>query len=138
MIENVRQTIGESYGSQHEQITNLIFTGAKLSIDDLASGVINRAEQIHLRGAAFQPIMWRSVGLQHHALSALTLALHTLDYGTSNSWWANVVRNKQSRKRGARKLQTFVARQQLSEVRDIEIMISTRGSSQLAELLDDS
>src|SRR6185369_2010379 len=102
--------MGKSYRPQHQQITSLIFTGAKLSVDDLASGVINRAQQIHLWGAAFQPIMRRSIGLQHQALSALTLALHALDYGTSSSWWANVVCNKQAGKRGASELETFVAR----------------------------
>src|SRR3954466_10722852 len=86
--------MGESYRTQHQQIANLIFAGPEVSVDHLAGRIIDRAEQIHLRGAPFQPIMGRSVGLQHHTLGAFTLALHALDYGTSNSWWANVMRNE--------------------------------------------
>jgi len=60
--------VGGNHGVHGAEITESIFRfELKVSGEDLAGGVILKADQSELGAAGFEPIMAASVGEHHHA-----------------------------------------------------------------------
>ena len=67
-IEAKRDAVSGDHGAQSAQIADGIF-GFELDVhgQDLAGGVILKADERELGAAAFEPVMTASIGKRHHA-----------------------------------------------------------------------
>ena len=67
-VEAERHAVSGDHGVQSAEITESVFRfELKVSREDLAGGVVLKANEGELGAAAFQPIMTAGIGEHHHA-----------------------------------------------------------------------